>query len=286
MKRLHIIFLIPAFIILFVLIIAPLVFVFQTSFTDRGTYSFDNIQWIGLENYAELFQDDRFWNAIWITVILAFATVFFQMIFGLLYALLLQRESLFISIVRGILLVPMVLPPVIVGIMWRMFFQPTMPGINYLLSLVGIAGPDWFGQIWSSRLTIISATSWQWIPFVMLMLLAGLQTLPQSCYESAKIDGASTLQMFWYITLPLLKRVFLFVAIYRVVESLKIFPIVYTMTGGGPGISTEPVNYYIWFQAFSAYRLGYASSIVLATLVIIVLITGMMILYGKKAEVI
>jgi multiple sugar transport system permease protein len=120
----------------------------------------------------------------------------------------------------------------------------------------------------------------------MLMLLAGLQTLPQSCYESAKIDGASSLQMFWYITLPLLKRVFIFVAIYRVVESLKIFPIVYTMTGGGPGISTEPVNYYIWFQAFSSYRIGYASAIVMSTLCVIVLITGAMILYGKKVEVI
>ncbi len=285
MRKIDAFFLIPTLLILAVLIFLPLVSVLTTSLTSKPTYSFEKAEYIGIRNYAELLRDERFWNSVWVTIILAFSTITLQAVFGLFLALLLTNPSFTSNFARSILLLPMVLPPVVVGIAWRMFFQPTMPGMSYILNLFGFVSPDWFGGLWTARLVVILATTWQWTPFVMLMLLAGLQSIPQECYQAALIDGASRMQTLWYITLPLLKKVFVFVLIYRTVESMKIFTIVYTMTGGGPGSATEPVNYYIWHVAFGAYRIGYASAVVISTLLIVGFVISVMILYGKKAGV-
>ncbi len=285
MRKIDAFFLIPTLLILAVLIFLPLVSVLTTSLTSKPTYSFEKAEYIGIRNYAELLRDERFWNSVWVTIILAFSTITLQAVFGLFLALLLTNPSFTSNFARSILLLPMVLPPVVVGIAWRMFFQPTMPGRSYILNLFGFVSPDWFGGLWTARLVVILATTWQWTPFVMLMLLAGLQSIPQECYQAALIDGASRMQTLWYITLPLLKKVFVFVLIYRTVESMKIFTIVYTMTGGGPGSATEPVNYYIWHVAFGAYRIGYASAVVISTLLIVGFVISVMILYGKKAGV-
>jgi multiple sugar transport system permease protein len=280
-------FLFPTIIILLILIILPFFFVLGTSFTDRNTFDFDRkaIDWVGISNYLSIFKDARFWNSMRVTVQLSVFTVAGQMLLGFFFALLLWKESKGVDIFRGLVLVPMVLPPVVVGLVWRMFLQPNLPGMNYVLGLVGIKGVDWLATSTSAKLAITMAVSWQWMPFVFLLLLAGLQSLPTSCYESARIDGANSIQMFFRITLPLLKRVLIFVLIYRLVETLKIFPIIHTMTGGGPGVSTEPVSYYIWMQAFNSYRTGYASALVVITLSVIVFLAGGLIFYGKKAEV-
>lgn len=287
MRRIDYFFLGPALLILIVLILSPFVMMLQQSFTVRSTYAFETAgNWVGLANYQRLIGDPRFWNSVFVTLTLAGSTVLLQMVIGFGIALLLWKPGPLVDLTRGLVLIPMVLPPVVVGILWRMFFQPTMPGVNYLLSLVGVAGPDWFGNTWSALVAIVLATTWQWTPFVFLLLLAGLQSLPTSPYESARIDGASAIQRFGYITAPLLRRILVFVAIYRLVESFRIFPLVYVLTGGGPGSSTEPVNYYIWIQAFGAYRLGYASALVMASLVLFGLVAGLMIVYGKRSEVI
>lgn len=286
MRRIDYLFVTPALLILIVLIVIPFLTVFEQSFTDADTFTFERGDWVGAANYSRLIKDQRFWNSIQVTLLLSISTVVLQMLLGFALALLLWKPGHLVGLARGLVLVPMVLPPVVVGILWRMFFQPTLPGVNYLLQLVGIAGPDWFGNTWSALAAIILATTWQWTPFVFLLLLAGLQALPISPYESATIDGAGPLQKFGYITLPLLRRILVFVAIYRLVESFRIFPIVYVMTSGGPGSTTEPVNFYIWIQAFNAYKMGYAGALVMATLILLGLVAGIMIIYGKRSEVI
>ncbi len=287
MRNIEKVFLFPTAILLIILIVLPFFFVFGTSFTDRNTFDFDrnSIDFVGNDNYSSIMTDSRFWNSMRVTLTISLLTVCSQMFLGLFFALLLWKEGKGIDFVRGIVLLPMVLPPVVVGLMWRMFLQPTLPGLNYIFGLVGISTIDWLGSSITATIAIIMTVSWQWMPFVFLLLLAGLQSLPTSCFESAKIDGANKTQMFFRITLPLMKRIMVFVLIYRFVETLKIFPIIHTMTGGGPGISTEPVSYYIWMQAFNSYRTGYASALVIITLFVIIFAAGGFILYGKKSGV-
>lgn len=282
MRKMEFWFLIPTLLTLSLLVALPVFYVIYQSFTD-ATLLGASSNFVGLTNYAELFfNDSRFWNSVRVTLILSAGTVTLQLLIGLGLAILLHHEFWFTRVCRGFFLVPMVLPPIVVGITWRLLFTPIMPGINYFLSVVGIEGPSWFGDAASAKWTVIVANAWQWTPFVILMLLAGLQSLPTEPYESALIDGASKWQIFKFITLPLLKPIIVYVGIYRVVESLKIFALIYIMTGGGPGTATEPMNFYMWQTAFSSYKVGYASSIVGMMIIMIVCIVSILVGYGRR----
>ena len=281
MRKIDYWFLLPALIVLFVLVAMPLLFILFQSFTNARLHG-QAYSFIGLANYIKLLQDERFWNSVTVTFLLAGGSLFLQMALGLGLALMLQQKYRLARLGRTLFILPMILPPVVVGVIWRMLFSSMLPGVNYFLSLAGIEGPSWFDMGWSARYAVILAHAWYSTPFVMLMLLAGLESLPEEPVEAAYVDGATRGQIFLFVTLPMLKPVLIFVTIYRAVQALKIFGLIYIMTGGGPGTSTEPMNFHIWRVGFSSFKAGYASSIAVMMMIIIVAIVSLMAWYGRR----
>ena len=281
MRKIDYLFLMPALVLLVVLVALPLGQVVAQSLTNTKLLA-SSSQFIGMANYIKLVQDKRFWNSVSVTLLLASASLVLQVSVGLGLAILVQKDYALSRLGRSLFVVPIVLPPVVVAIVWRLLFSSVLPGINYFLSLIGIDGPAWFDRGWSARSAIIIAHAWYCVPYVMLMLLAGLESLPQEPVSAAYVDGASGWQIFVFITLPMLKPVLIFTTIYRAVQALKIFGLVYIMTGGGPGVSTEPMSYHIWRIGFAAYKVGYASTIaVMMFLLILVIVLGMG-WYGRR----
>lgn len=271
----------PTVLVLFVLIALPLGQIVYQSFTNVKLFG-ESHSFVGINNYIKLIGDSRFWNSVNVTLILAGGSLILQMSLGLGLALLVQQQFAIARLGRTLFIIPIILPPVVVGIVWKMLFSSVLPGVNFFLSLVGIEGPVWFDRGTSARFAVIIAHAWYGIPYVMLMLLAGLESLPQDPITAAIVDGANRWQIFIYITLPMLKPVLIFVTIYRAVMALKIFGLIYIMTGGGPGVSTEPMNFHIWRVGFSSFKAGYAATIAVMMMGIIFVIVSTMAWYGRK----
>jgi multiple sugar transport system permease protein len=271
----------PIVLVLIILIALPLTNIIYQSFTNAKLHG-KTSNLVGVSNYIKLLKDGRFWNSVGVTLLLAGGSLALQMTIGLALALLVQQRFGVARLGRTLFIVPIILPPVVVGIIWRMLFSSVLPGVNYFLSLIKIEGPVWFDHGGTARWAVIIAHAWYCIPYVMLMLLAGLESLPEEPVTAALVDGANRFQIFLYITLPMLKPVLIFVAIYRAVQALKIFGLIYIMTGGGPGVSTEPMNFHIWRVGFSSFKAGYASTISVMMMAIIFFIVSMMAWYGRR----
>jgi len=266
-RRVFVAFLLPAAIVLFVVTILPSIFLIATSFTPFDLTKPNSLTFAGLRNYEQLLRDDRFWNSTWVQARLSFWTVSLQMLFGLGLAVLLNSRMRALEAVRTAFIVPMVLPPVVVALTWKILFTPDVSPINWLLGLLRLPQPAWLVDPTLALWALIIADVWQWFPFVFLMLLAALQMMPEEPIEAARIDGASALQVFRYITLPLLRPVLLIAVLFRLIDSIKAFPNIFIMTGGGPGIATEATNYYAYLQGFSYTFIGFSSAITVVMLV-------------------
>lgn len=281
-KMSYLVLLLPTIIPIVLLILIPILSVFGISLTNFSMLDMENYKFVGVSNYIQMFHDARFWNSVRVALIMCIGTVGFQMLLGLWLALLLCKNYRFFKYSRAIFLLPMTVPPIVSGVIWKLMFNPTLPGVNYLLSLIGIQGPTWFDNAGTAMSTIIIATVWQWTPFVMLLLIAALESMPIDPFESARIDGANRWQIFRFITLPMLKPTLMFVATYRVIESLKNFPLVYMLTQGGPGISTEPMNYYAYEMTFKYSKMGYGSTLIISILMIVILIVVFLVRKEKE----
>lgn len=245
-------YLLPSLIPLALVTIGPLIFLYYISLTDYalGT-SLSTARWVGLDNYMRLLsgRDPQFWVAVQNTIGLALAVTTIELVLGLSIAIFLDG---FGDRTRGVLisvlLLPMVVTPVIVGLIWKLMLNSEHGVINYLLGYLGFR-PAWLGPD-LSFISIMIVEVWQWTPFVTLILLAGLASLPKEPHEAAAIDGANTWQSLLYVTLPLLQPVIWLAALLRLIDVLKIFDIIFIMTGGGPGSTTETL-------AIRSYRLGF-----------------------------
>ena len=271
-RKSYLLLLLPALVTVTVLILIPILAVVFLSLTNFSLIAPQDSRFIGLSNYLKMLQDARFFNSVRVSLLISAGTVCLQILIGLSLAMLLHNESKTLKWTRGVFLLPMSIPPIAVAIVWKLLFTPTVAGINYLLSLIGIQGPAWFDRPATALITVIVAYTWKWIPFVMIILLAAIESLPTDPFESAVIDGANGWQIFSRITVPMIRPTLLFVATYRIIESLKMFSLVYVMTSGGPGISTEPMNYYAFTTTFSYNQMGYGATLVFAILLIIILI--------------
>jgi ABC-type sugar transport system permease subunit len=265
-------FLIPLLVSIVVLILIPMGSLFGLSFTNFKLISSSfRITW--LRNYLDLFKDSNFRNAAKNSVAMVFWSVLFQMIFGVISAMVIQRLRWFRNIVQLLIVIPMVVPPVIIGLIWRILLIPRYGGIDALLLSIGIDSPSWLSEPALAFWIIVIVSVWEWTPFVILFVVAALDSLPLSPYEAAKIDGANFLQETFYLTLPLIRPVLSTVLVFRIVEGLKIFPLVFTLTQGGPGRYTEELTYFIYSEGFVKFKLGYASaSSMLIFITIIVLL--------------
>ena len=271
-RKSYLLLLLPALVTVTVLILIPILSIIVLSSTNFSMIAPGANRFVGLGNYTKMLQDTRFFNSVRVSLLISVGTVFLQILIGLSLAMLLHNESKALKWTRGVFLLPMSIPPIAVAIVWKLLFTPTVPGINYLLSLIGIPGPAWFDRPATALTTVIVAYTWKWIPFVMIILLAAIESLPTDPFESAVIDGANGWQIFSRITVPMIRPTLLFVATYRIIESLKMFSLVYVMTSGGPGISTEPMNYYAFTTTFAYNQMGYGAALVFAILLIIILI--------------
>jgi ABC-type sugar transport system permease subunit len=252
----------PAIVILLGLTVIPILTTFILSFSSLDLARQFKLGFAGLYNYSKLWSDSRFLNSLYVTVFFVVVPVAIQMLLGLVLALLLEKDLPGTGLARALFIMPMVVPPVVVGLMWKVLLIPKLGGLNYFLGVVGIHAPDWLNSPITAQWAVTIAAVWAWTPFCMLMFLAGLETLPGEFYEAAVIDGASWHQTLRFITLPLLRPIATVVLLFRIIEALAIFPVIFIMTGGGPAAATEPINYYAYLTGFSYMEISYAATLV------------------------
>jgi len=258
----------PSLAVLALITLLPALYLLATSFTQlsltRPETQWDFSQ--PLESYRQLWSDSRLHNSVWVQIKLSFWTVLLQLLIGLLLALLLNARSRLLEALRTVFLIPMVLPPIVVAIIWKVIYTPDISPMHGIFRALGwnvpalITDPNW------ALTSIIIADTWEWFPFTMLMVLAALQMLPQELLDAAKVDGASPWQLTWHVTLPFIQGVLLVAGLFRLIDSIKAFPLIFILTDGGPGNLTEVTNYYSYLQAFNFSYLGFSSAITVVLL--------------------
>jgi multiple sugar transport system permease protein len=214
----------------------------------------------GGSNYAEALRDPQFIGALRNTLVFVAAAVPLEILLGFAMALLLDWEFRMASLVRSLLLLPVVVSPVVAAVTWRMLLNTDVGLLNYALGFLGVGPRSWLGDPRLAMPALILSDVWQWSPYCMLLLLAGLQSLPAEVHEAARVDGAGFLQMTVRVTLPLLRPVLVVVLIFRGLEAFIIFDKVYILTGGGPGFATETLSLYVYRTGLKYFHLGVASA--------------------------
>jgi multiple sugar transport system permease protein len=258
----------PSLAVLALITLLPSLYLFVTSFTQLNLTR-PETQWDfsePLESYRQLLADSRLHHSLWVQVKLSFWTVLFQLLIGLLLALLLNMRSGLIEALRTVFLIPMVLPPIVVAIIWKVLYTPDISPMHGIFRSLGLSVPALITDPNWALTAIIVADTWEWFPFTMLMVLAALQMMPQEIIDAAKVDGAAPWQMTFYIMLPYLQGVLLVAGLFRLIDSIKAFPLIFILTDGGPGNVTEVTNYYSYLQAFNFSFLGFSSAITVVLL--------------------
>lgn len=255
--------------------IYPLISAFLTSLTDQQLVALAATKFVGANNYYAAFKDVRFLKSITNTVIFVLYAVSLEFLLGFMLALVLHRHFLrrIRGIARSLLFTPMFVTPVAVGLMFRYMLNVEYGIIPYLLRILLGIRVDFFSPS-SALFSIVLIDVWQWTPFMLLLLSAGLESLPQDCYEAAKVDGAGAFATFWYITIPLLRPIMLVAILIRMLDAFRVYEYIYTITRGGPGSATETIMYHIYQVGFRFFRMGEASSkaVVFAFVVLIFVI--------------
>ncbi len=253
----------PALAVLLAVTLAPTLFLIVASLTPLDLTRPETMWNFArpLENYRLLVEDKRLLGSLWTQAKLSFWTVSLQLIIGLGFALLLNMRSSLLRALRTVFLVPMVLPPIVVAIIWKVLYTPDISPFHQALQAMGWPVPSLITDAGWALTAIIIADTWEWFPFTMLMILAALQMMPEEHVDAARVDGASAWQLTYYVTLPYLKGVLLVAGLFRLIDSIKAFPLIYILTDGGPGSVTEVTNYYSFLQAFNFSYLGYSSAI-------------------------
>jgi multiple sugar transport system permease protein len=264
------VFLLPAVILILLLSIFPLLFSLVLSFVSWDLSRLQGgIQFAGLNNFIQLMQDKRFWNTARVTLTFVVGGAALQYAVGLGIALLLNREIHFRRFFRVVFLLPMMLTPAAVGYLGRMLFNETQGPVNDIIQHLGGPAIPWTSNATLALPSLILVDTWEWVPFLIIVLLAGLQSLPPEVFEAATVDGANAWQTFRDITFPLLLPTSVTVILIRALEAFKLFDIVAVMTGGGPGTSTESVTWYTYLAALTYGRLGYASAMAYSLLIMV-----------------
>jgi multiple sugar transport system permease protein len=262
-QSLALILLAPTIAVLLALTIYPLIYSIKISLQgESGNWT--------IQNFTRLVSDHFFLSAMIHTVVYAAIALTFEFLIGLALALLLNTQMRGRSIFRSLLLVPMMLPAVVVGVVWRLMLNSNFGAVNGTLKGIGINTDalTWTGSPKLAMASVIVADVWQWTPFMFLILLAGLQAIPQEPYEAALIDGASAWQTLRHVTLPLLKPAILIALLLRTMDLLRVFDQIFILTEGGPGFATETVSLYIYRTAFRFSNFGYAAAMSFVLLLI------------------
>ena len=263
-------FLLPGLVVLIGILIFPIGFMIRLSLSSWDTF-YPGLDFIGIDNYIRLFTDDsRFWESFFRLSFLSITTVSLQYIIGFSLALMVWRDIIFKRFFRVLFLIPMMTTPVIMTVIWRTFFHESLGPVNDVLSIFGIA-PPWLTNEHLAKVTIIIVEVWQWTPFMFLLLLAGLLSLPKEPFLAASVDGAGPIRKFIYVTFPLMAPISIGAIIIRLIEASKIMDTVYVLTSGGPGTSTETSSYYIFVKGLREFQFGYSAALSFTYLIIMII---------------
>jgi multiple sugar transport system permease protein len=264
-------FVLPGIIWVLCFTIFPLLYSLRLSFMQArmGTPQ----RFIGLQNYIRAFGDYRVWNSTFVTVFFVVCSVTLTVGAGLGLALLFNRAIRGEKVFRALFTMPMFTAPIALGYLGLTIFHEKVGAVNTLLAAAGVINlPPWFSSVWPARIAIVLVDMWQWTPFCFLVLLAGLQTLPEEIYEAAVLDTSSVWDTFRFVTLPLIAPILFTVTILRTIEACKVLDIPFSMTNGGPGAATQTYSFYVYLVGLRNFNQGYASALAYLLLIVMMII--------------
>ncbi len=264
-------FLLPGFLTLLAIILFPLIFTIRVSTSGWDAISPD-LNWIGGSNYASAWLDGRFWESLARLAVMATSTVLIQYLLGFGLALLVWRDVAARRFFRVLFLIPMMTTPVIMSVIWRTILHESLGPANDLLGLIGLGPYPWLTAGGWAVASVVLVEVWQWTPFMFLLLLAGLISLPREPFLAAAIDGAGPVRTFFNVTFPLMAPVSIGAIMIRLIEASKLMETVYVLTSGGPGTATETSGYYIYIKGLRDFDIGYAASLSITYLVIMMVL--------------
>ena len=272
----------PTVLVFLAVILYPLVSAIYLSLFSIYTPTLAG-EWVGVNNYGELLASGRFWNAVGNTLIWTVGTLTLQLVSGVGVALLLNQSIVFRSLARSLILFPYFLSTVVAVLVWRWLFNDLYGILNHVLLMAGMIDMpvNWLGEMPNAMASIIFVGAWKYFPFVVIAVLARLQTIPEHLYEAATIDGAGPLQRFADITLPQLRDVLVVVVLLRAIWDFKEFDLIYLMTGGGPVNATQTLSLLVYEEAFRLNRMGMASSYAVAMMLVLL---GFTLLYLRQTH--
>ena len=277
----------PAMLFIAAMIVVPLGYTIFLSFTDAAGSVRASFDFVGLLNYIDVLADtERFWPAVGRTLIFTVAALVVEFAAGMGIALLLRRSFRGQKWVRIAILLPLVATPVAVGMMWLLIFEPNIGFANQLLSWIGLPAQGWISDPSTALGTLIFVDAWQWTPMMVLILLAGLTSLPEEPDEAAQVDGASAVQRFFYVTLPMLRSTVIAALLLRGIDAVKTFDILYATKGAGGGSfhEVETLNVYAYGLTFNYNEYGTASAVLMLFLLLIVVAIAAITLLRKKGS--
>ncbi len=285
-RRTRNLFLAPAVIYLLFMSIYPFVYSLYLSTTRKNLSRPYQKGFVGLDNYATLFRDELFQKAIQNTLVLIVVSIAIELLIAYFVARLFSSISDVPgnNIIRTIFILPMMLTPVVSGLLWSYILSPSLGIANYILRQVGLAPYPWFASVDSALKSLIMVNVWQWSPFLMLLILAGLMSIPREQYEAAAIDGANLLQIVRHIEVPYLRNVVLIGMIFRVIDNFRMFDVVYVATRGGPGSATEVVSMYAYREMFGYFNVGYGSAAAVVILVMAIVLTNILYHFMREED--
>ena len=272
----------PAVIFVVLMMVFPLGFTLWNSFSGWSLTAGRPNTLIGPQNYFAILADARFWNAVWNTLYFTALAMTLELVLGVAMALLLDfKDYPGKRVVTSILLLPMMATPVAVAMVWLLMFEPTAGVINFTLGQLGLPKQLWIAGSNSVIPSLVLVDVWEWTPLITLIVLAGLAGLPSEPFEAARVDGASYWQILRRVTLPMLLPTISVAGLLRFIDCIKTFDIIYGMTGGGPGFSSETLNIYAYNQAFYYFNFGYASALLV---IFFTIVTGISLLvtYSRR----
>lgn len=272
----------PTVLVFCAVIVYPLISAIYLSLFSIYTPTMEG-EWVGLDNFTQLLGTDEFWRSLVNTLVWTAGTLTLQLVFGILVALMLHQNMVFRSLARSLVLFPYFLSTVVAVLVWRWLFNDLYGILNHMLMWTGILDMpvDWLGTMPNAMLSLIFVGAWKYFPFVVIAVLARLQTIPDELYEAARIDGAGAFSRFFDVTLPQLKGVLVVIVLLRAIWDFKEFDLIYLLTGGGPVISTQTLPLMVYKEAFSLNQMGAASAVAVAMMLVML---AFMMLYLRKVR--
>ncbi|WP_158734585.1 carbohydrate ABC transporter permease [Alteribacillus sp. YIM 98480] len=282
-KKLPFLLLTPTFILLAAVTIFPILYALYVSVMNFDTFG-NSSGFAGLKNYMDIFASSTFWNAIFITLLYTALAVSIEIFLGFNLALMVSKDGKAMTYLRWLLIIPMMLSPLVVAVVYLLMMNTDMGILNYMLQSIGLPKINFLGEPTTAFLSLIFVDVWQWMPMCFLIILAGLQALPRDPFEAAEIDGASKFQVVRFVTLPMLKPIIVVALVIRTMDALRTFDQVFVLTQGGPGRATETISFLMYRASMKNSDFGFASAGLFIVLIITIIISTMLIRFMNRSQ--